>query len=93
MAKRNHRFVNRVRRRIFIRGGEGRVRRPESTDALVLHEAGGVDHFGEVVGVGVDTDKLVRAELGEGADRRRIDDLDVLAKSFTQSDLSVVSSA
>ena len=43
-------------------------------DALVLHEPGDVDDFGEVIGVGVDADVVAAAEMREGPNRRDIDD-------------------
>src|SRR4051812_34828495 len=49
---------------------------------LVLNEPCSVDHFGKVVGIGVDANKVARAKLGKGADRRGIDDLNVVAKTF-----------
>ena len=62
-------------------------------DAFVLNEPGDVDHFGKVVGVGIDADEVAGAEMGKGSNGRGIDDFDVVAKPLAQRDLSVVSSA
>ena len=62
-------------------------------NALVLHEPGDVDDFGEVVGVGVDADVLAAAEMREGPRRRDVDDLHIFAEALPQGDLRIVRAA
>ncbi len=51
-------------------------------DALVLNEPRGVDHFGKMIGIGIDADVVAGAELRESPNRGGIDDLDIVAKSL-----------
>ena len=62
-------------------------------DALVLHEPGDVDDFGEMVGVGVDADVLAAAQLGQRPGRRDFDDLHVVAEPLAQRHLGVMRAA
>jgi hypothetical protein len=62
-------------------------------DAFILHEASGVEDFREVIGIGVDSDVLAAAQVGQGSHWRYVDDLHFFAKPFAEGNLGVVRSA
>src|SRR5262245_7677057 len=60
-------------------------------NTLILHEAGDIDDFREMVGVSIDADVFSCAELAEGPHRRDLDALHVFAKALLEHDLGIVS--